>query len=52
MKVDLGQDLVDEQYLYIAIYIDKQYMNNTLVTINEFNKSRLSDTKIDRKSYK
>ena len=52
MKVDLGQDLEDEQYLYIAIYIDKQYMNNTLVTINEFNKSRLSDTKIDRKSYK
>ena len=48
MKVTLGQDLVEEQNLYIGIYIDKQYMNNVLTTLGEFEKTRLSDTKLDR----
>ena len=52
MIINLGQDLKEEQNLYIAIYIDKKYMNSTLTSINEFNNSRLSNTKVDRKDYK
>lgn len=52
MTVSLGEEYDDEYNIYIAIYIDKKYMNNTLVTINDFNKSRLSDTKSQRKQPK
>ena len=51
MGITLGEDLVDEQYLYIAIYIDKKYMNDTLSTLGEFQKTRLSDTKLERHSH-
>ena len=40
--VKLGIDIPDEQYLYLGIYIDMEFMNNTLVSINEFNKNRIS----------
>ena len=52
MKVTLGRPYKDNTNLYIAIYIDKNYMNDTLISINDFEKSRISDTKSDRKSYK
>ena len=52
MTVSLGEEYDEEYNIYIAIYIDKKYMNNTLITINDFNKSRLSDTKSDRKQPK
>lgn len=38
--VKLGIDL-EPQYLYIGIYIDMEYVNNTAITVNEFNKNRL-----------
>lgn len=38
--VKLGVEL-EPQYLYIGIYIDMEFVNNTAITVNEFNKNRL-----------
>ena len=38
--IKLGEKL-PSQYLYIGIYIDMEFVNNTAVTVNEFNKNRL-----------
>lgn len=40
--VKLGEDLGDAQYLYLGIYIDMKFMNETLITVNEFEKDRMS----------
>lgn len=39
--IKLGEKL-KSQYLYIGIYIDMEFVNNTAVDINEFKKDRLS----------
>lgn len=38
--VKLGQKM-KSQYLYIGIYIDMEFVNNTAIDINEFNKNRV-----------
>ena len=38
--IKLGEKL-PSQYLYIGIYIDMEFVNNTAVDVNEFNKNRL-----------
>lgn len=48
MEVLLGLDYPKDHNLYIAIYVDKKYMNDTLISINNFYKSRISDTKADK----
>ena len=49
MEISLGKEYKDITNIYIGIYIDKKFMNNTLVSINDFYKSRISDSKNDKK---
>lgn len=47
MIISLSKAYPDNTNIYIAIYIDKKFMNETLASINDFYKSRI-ETKADK----
>ena len=50
MKLELGERyyMDDKAFLYIGIYIDMKFLNETLITINDYYKSRLNRKKDKR----
>lgn len=43
MEMTLTGEFDENEYIYIAIYIDMQYMNETLITLGNFYENRISD---------
>ena len=40
------KDYVGEETVYIVIYADRKYINETITTLDEYNKTRIEKTRI------